>query len=208
MKKVLFILIFGVIFLSWCWDNKGTLEQEVISWASVRNVKRWMSIEDVKKSEWIEEKDIFVERNQIFAVFTELLWDKYDLTYRFTDNKLTEIIYSFIDDRYKLNTKWWPLYLKYLGLKSILEEKYWSGANKIDEFRLWNNNSGEYQDYWYYVSNGDLILKQERNTEDTQIVLTAAPVNSATFWLFIIYWDKNFFKKIEKDKKQQTLNAL
>lgn len=58
------------------------------------------------------------------------------------------------------------------------------------------------------VSNGDLILRQERSTEDTQIVLTATPVNKTTFWLFVMYWDKKFLKRIEKDKKQQTLNAL
>ena len=208
MKKFLFVLVFWMLVISWCWGNKDIKNSELILWASVRNIKRWMSIEDVKKSEWIKEKDIFMEGDGNFAIFTELLWDKYDLTYRFSDNKLTDLVYSLIDDRYKLNTKWWPLYLKYLGLKGILEEKYWSGENKIDELRLWNNNSGKYQDYWYYVSNGDLILRQERSTEDTQIVLTATPVNKTTFWLFVMYWDKKFLKRIEKDKKQQTLNAL
>ena len=103
-------------------------DPEDISWVVVRNIKRWMTTEEVKRAETVKGSDIvhrFEVWNIVDFIVHSKLWDKPVLLgYVFIDNQLSKVYYV------KKNAK----FDDYFQYRRILGQKYWTWDITKQEF--------------------------------------------------------------------------
>jgi len=140
MKRFVFLLSLSMfIFVVWCWNRAATdvtihdiqTDQEenimVTGNTVVRNVNRWMSLDEVKKAEKIKESDIVDSYTENWVswieVMTFLNWMKFHLLYAFHDWKLWWVLY-WLDDADLSD---------YYNFRRVLWKKYWNWEDITDE---------------------------------------------------------------------------
>ena len=155
MKKFWFLLSFSLLFvLVWCQKQEIVQEsqpiQEEIAETKhvVRNVDRWMTIDEVKKAENIKESDITDIFDdgwvQWLETTTYLNWEKFYLLYAFYDWKLWYVMYWLDDAKFS----------DYWTFRQILWQKYWNWEDITDE---------EYNDA---KTKSDAVLKEINDAQE------------------------------------------
>ena len=129
MKKGIFLYFLLLLFMPWCsFSSEDMQDPEDISWVVVRNIKRWMTTEEVKRAETVKGSDIvnrFEVWNIVDFIVHSKLWDKPVLLgYVFIDNQLSKVYYV------KKNAK----FDDYFQYRRILGQKYWTWDITKQEF--------------------------------------------------------------------------
>lgn len=185
-------------------EVKEDMKNEVLADADIRNVKRWMSKEEVKKYEWIEEDNILEEKDK---------WDESILNTEWKfDNRTAYVNYFFNQDRlYDViilieNAK--PTY--YQSMLNSLNKKYWdwSELSMFDDVDIWSSLADKrdiqsridvYITLWY------LVLSHEWQKGDTKVSIVCAnwDILDMPSWDYILvrFFSQSIFEEVESHKE-------
>lgn len=235
MKKLWFLLSLSVLFfLMWCWKQELIQDiqqsQEGIETKHVvRNVDRWMTLDEVKKAENIKESDIVEEYDENWiswiSIKWDLLWKDAEIVYMFYDSKLISVWY------------WvqWIIKDDYIRIRRILWKKYWNEnypedyfdqlrkeiqeatteeeldeiQKKSDEYfyvndEIWNTTSLDWMEDDFYLRQWYLFMHHTFETDDwTFVWIEAWNINWNGADLVIQYiswkWKEIMWLNIEKE---------
>lgn len=171
--------------------------------ADVRNVKWWMTRDEIVKNEWWKSSDILIDKDNILVTKWTVNWYDAEIMYVMDEGKLYEVMYEVSK----------PTTSKYLSIAEALENKYWNwnDISLYDDTVILNTNASKsrlssmldtYLSLWYIA----IYHTWEKNWD--KVMVNLGELSSWWVKLNVLIYDKAMSDKVDEKKEATKLSDI